>query len=311
MGASHPSRTPKMSPRFIWELSVTVAAEAEEAVAEFLTRLSDQPVTVSTDVKNRISKVLIYSPSRRRFTKQFMRNVENGLSKVAQCGLDVSPGRIRLRRLRQKNWAETWKKQFKPIRIDSVLLIKPSWSKIKSPKGCISMVLDPGLAFGTGHHPTTAFCLRQIVRLHRTGAKQSFLDIGTGSGILAIAAAKLGYKPVLAFDKDPNAVRVAKANVKRNRLTGSVRVKRADLLNLRLPSGIKFDVVCANLNSELLLECKNQICKLVSQKGALVVAGILKSEFEQVHTAYRKAGFKLVETVCDKEWQSGLFTSIR
>lgn len=296
-----------MNRRFVWELSVTVSPEAEEAVGELFARIFGRPAAVCTDLKTRSSTVSIFAPNRRFFAEHRVSGVKAGLEKIAQCGLEVGPGRLHLRRLRQRNWAVAWKKQFKPIRIGSGLLIKPSWSKVKPRRGQAVVVIDPGLAFGTGHHPTTAFCLEQIVRLRKPGTRQAMLDIGTGSGILAVAAAKLGYGPVVAFDCDPNAVRVAKANSKRNRLVHKVRIQKADLANFTPPNRTKFDVVCANLNAELLLRHTRRIRSFIAPGGVLVLAGILEAEFGDVQRAYRKAGFKPAKTRTEKGWQSGLF----
>ena len=112
------------------------------------------------------------------------------------------------------------------------------------------VILDPGLSFGTGQHPTTLFCLRQLARCRRRGVRQSLLDIGCGSGILAIAAAKLGYSPVLALDNDPEAVRASRRNIKRNNVR--VEVRRADLTRLPLATRRRYDVICANLICDLL-----------------------------------------------------------
>ncbi|MCX7721779.1 MAG: 50S ribosomal protein L11 methyltransferase [Verrucomicrobiae bacterium] len=291
----------------VWELSVTVPSEAEDAVAELVARVYAMPPVVTTHLKSNASTITLYSHNRRLFSQARLRELQAGLEHIAACGLDVGVPRFDLRALRQKNWVEAWKKQFKPVRIGSAVLIKPGWSKAKPRKGKVVVVLDPGLAFGTGHHPTTAFCLEQIVRLRRASADQSLLDIGTGSGILAITAAKLGYAPVVAVDLDPSAVRVARANVKRNKLTRKVKVLKADVTKARLSSLGAFDVVCANLSTELLLSCVHQIGGAVSRGGALVLAGILSSEFEPVARAYRKAGFKLLTTRVQQEWQSGLF----
>ena len=125
---------------------------------------------------------------------------------------------MRLNKVPPEDWAESWKRHFKPIEIGGDLLILPSWSKRKPKTGQAVVVLDPGLSFGTGQHATTSFCLNEIVKLRRSSkaSELSLLDGGTGSGILAIAAAKLGYKPVEAFDFDPVSVRVARANATSN-----------------------------------------------------------------------------------------------
>src|SRR5262249_3273167 len=147
-----------------------------------------------------------------------------------------------------EDWAESWKRHFRPVEIGSRLLLKPSWSRRRPRKNQVLLVLDPGLSFGTGQHPTTRFCLEQLVAF--ASRNRSFLDLGTGSGILVIAAKKLGYRRVTAIDSDPDAVRIARANAKRNRLEEKLRLVHQDLT--RLPVGWrKHDLVCANLGYEL------------------------------------------------------------
>ncbi len=160
--------------------------------------------------------------------------------------------------------AESWKRHFKAIEIGKALLIKPSWIKRPACKDQQVVILDPGLSFGTGQHATTSFCLHQIVAavgrpsqfpikaknaaLYRGAATpKSFLDIGTGSGILAIAAVKLGYKPVRAFDFDPECVRVASANARVNHAQWKMKIICDDVMKLSLRPKQKYDLVCANL----------------------------------------------------------------
>jgi ribosomal protein L11 methyltransferase len=169
------------------------------------------------------------------------------------------------------------------------------------------IVLDPGLSFGTGRHPTTAFCLRQLVASRRPGKAQSCLDIGTGSGLLAIAAAKLGYAPVDAFDFDPQAISVARANARRNRVSAKVRFRRQDLTRRPCRSAQKYDLVCANLVSNLLLSEMKRILARLRQDGVLVVAGILRGEFAAVQRAFAAAGLRLMASRAEDEWRSGAF----
>jgi ribosomal protein L11 methyltransferase len=197
-----------------------------------------------------------------------------------------------------------------PIEIGTALLIKPSWNRRKPRKGQGMVVLDPGLSFGTGQHATTGFCLRQLVAKsnHETrNSKQSFLDIGTGSGILAIAAAKLGYSPVYAFDFDPESVRVARANARKNGVLGKIQITRQDLTRIPQRSIKKYDIVCANLISNLLIAERERIISRLKPDGTLVLAGILKTEFSLVNSAYEQAGLKLIASRAEKEWRSGAF----
>jgi len=137
--------------------------------------------------------------------------------------------------------------------------------------------------------------------------ERSFLDIGTGSGVLAIAAAKLGYHPVEAFDFDPEAVRTACANARRNRVLQKMECRQADLARLPLRSRPKFDVICANLLANLLVVERNRILARLKPKGLLVLAGVLKAEFPQVARAYRDLGLRLVASRSVGEWRSGAF----
>jgi ribosomal protein L11 methyltransferase len=137
--------------------------------------------------------------------------------------------------------------------------------------------------------------------------KQSFLDVGTGSGILAIAAAKLGYAPVHGFDFDPEAVRVARANARRNRVLPKLRIRRQDVTKLPSRPPRRYDVVCANLISTLLAAERERLADLVQPDGVLVLAGILNSEFAQVQSAYGQSGLRLMASKREREWRSGAF----
>src|SRR5262249_42097181 len=156
--------------------------------------------------------------------------------------------------------------------IGSSLLIRPSWSRHRVRPGQGTVVLDPGLSFGTGQHPTTAFCLEQLVACRRRAESQSFLDIGTGSGILAIAAARLGYSPIQAIDCDAEAVRIACANARKNRVEKRIHFSQRDVAKLPVRPARKFSLVCANLISTILLAHQKQILAQVEEKGVLVVA---------------------------------------
>ena len=219
--------------------------------------------------------------------------------------------------MRREDWAESWKRHFKPLEIGDALLLKPSWEKRQPRKGQAVIILDPGLSFGTGHHATTGFCLRQLVEVRKgRGAGResrasapalSLLDIGTGSGILAIAAAKLGYSPVRCFDFDPESVRVAKANAAQNDVAHLVKPVRRDLTKLPPASATRYHVVCANLIYDLLIAERDRILSRLRPDGVLVLAGILQTQFAKVERAYRQAGLKLIATEVEKEWQSGAF----
>jgi ribosomal protein L11 methyltransferase len=297
-----------MNRRLLWKVSVTTTPEAEEAVSEWVVSAFDQPVASYIDAETGKTVVTAYLQKRPDWSRARRASLQSGLEQIRARGVRVGPGRISLARVRHQDWAESWKRHFRPIRIGSALLIKPSWSQQRSRDGRAVVVLDPGLSFGTGHHPTTAFCLRQLVARRSACQSQSFLDIGTGSGILAIAAAKLGFSPVDAFDLDPEAVRIASANARQNRVSGSIRLFQQDLARLSRRRPQKYSVICANLTSNLLVTEPERIwVRLQQPGGVLVVAGILDTEFAPVQRIYERAGLRLSVSQTQRHWRSGVF----
>ena len=293
--------------RALWKLSVVVSSAAEEAVSEILTERFGKSISSYTDFETGISRVSIFFEGRPLFPRRERQALAGALARLKEYGLESRPTVLSLARIRNRDWAESWKLHFKPIQIGSALLIKPSWSRRQPKKGQAVIVLDPGLSFGTGQHPTTSFCLRQVARLRPRRKGKSFLDIGTGSGILAIAAAKLGYAPVNALDHDPQAVRITRENARRNRVADKIHFKQQDVTKWSRGGQRQYDLVCANLISNLLIEQRSRIIPRVKPGGTLVLAGILAVEFKQVEVAYARLGMKLVTHRLQKEWCSGCF----
>lgn len=296
-----------MKRNMLWKISVTTNIEAEDAVAEWLGGAFDQPASSYTDADTQQTTVSVYLQERPVWSAARRRALALRLERMAHSGLDIGPGRIALKGFPREDWAESWKLHFKPLVIGSALLLKPSWSRRRPRKGQSVVVLDPGLSFGTGRHPTTGFCLRQLVARRRPGKAQSCLDVGTGSGILAIAATKLGYEPVEALDCDPESIRVARSNAHRNGVSAAIRILRRDLTRLPRRSARKYALVCANLVASLLLAERERLLARLDASGVLLVAGILKTEFAQVQNALEAAGLRLIASRKQNEWRSGAF----
>lgn len=296
-----------MKARSLWQVSVTTSLEGEEAVAALLQALFGQTPSVYTAEDSRQPVVTVYASPRPGKVISVRAALAKALTELAACGWDVHPSRFAIRKVVRDDWTESWKKYFKTIELGRALLIKPSWSKRRPRKGQAVVVLDPGLSFGTGQHPTTSFCLGQLLVCRKRDQPQSFLDIGMGSGILPIAAAKLGYGPVRAFDNDPVAVRVAKANAKRNGVARRVSITRCDLSRLALRSSNRYDLICANLISDVLIQESTRILNRLRSEGKLMLAGILANEFSRVQRAFEVKGLKLVKSKTDGGWQSGIF----
>ena len=271
----------------LWRVSVETTPEAEEALAALMEALFGQAPSIYQEVATgRLTATVFLGKAPRRA----------GL-KAKFAG----SGRISITKVRKQDWAESWKRHFKPFTVGRSLLIKPSWNRRKPARGQSVMVIDPGLSFGTGQHPTTRFCLEQLTAARRPGFRQSFLDVGTGSGILAIAAAKLGYGPVRAFDFDPAAVRVAKENARKNGV--KVVVAKEDITELA-PKSARYDVVCANLTADLLENCLGTLKRLVKPGGRLVLAGILRAQIDSVQKCFEKRGFSVTARSSNGEWES-------
>jgi ribosomal protein L11 methyltransferase len=308
-----------MKRKRLWNIFISTTPEAEDAIAEMLGGILGLPASSYRDHETGASTVTVYRQQKWDSPIEVRGLISAGLKRIGNCGLNIGRGRIVMARVRWEDWAESWKRHFQPIEIGDSLLIKPSWSKRKLRKGQAVVVLDPGLSFGTGHHPTTAFCLHQIAaavcdrrnrRSPSAAATTSFLDLGTGSGILAIAATKLGYSPVRAMDFDPDAVRVARANARANRVQQKLKIRRGDVTRLPIRPGHRrqqYDLVCANLISPLLIAERRRITAQLKPIGTLVLAGILKSEFGEVQKAYTALGWKLASHRDEKEWRSGSF----
>jgi ribosomal protein L11 methyltransferase len=291
----------------LWRLSVATSLEAEDAVSEWLERMTGLAPCAYTDAETRLTTVSVFAPERPDWSRARRGELAAGLAQLGAAGLEVGSGAITLSRVPRQDWAESWKRHFPPLALGRALLLKPSWSRRRPRKGQAVVVLDPGLSFGTGRHPTTEYCLRQLIARRRAGTGQSFLDVGTGSGILAIAAAKLGYAPVAAFDFDPDAVRTAHANASRNGVARRIQFAQRDAARLSRRPKRRFCVVCANLDARLLLAARERLAAQVRPGGVLVLAGVLASEFAAVERAYAALGWRLAGSRAARPWRSGVF----
>ncbi len=217
-----------------------------------------------------------------------------------------------VRRIAELDWSESWKKSFRTARVSRRIVIKPSWEKYSRKPGDCVINLDPGMSFGTGLHPTTRACLRFIDRLSADGyGGKSFLDAGCGSGVLAIAAAKLGFTRVVAVDSDPQAVKAARENCRRNGLAGVAECIRADLLKFRPRE--KFDMVAANMFESEHARYVGNIAGAVTRRseGCILIAGTLLKQYSGVVRIYGRMGFAEKASAVEKGWKSGILTRRR
>jgi len=211
--------------------------------------------------------------------------------------LERPPRWRRVRRLREEPWRDSWKKHFGIQRHGRALVVKPSWTQYRLKGGDIVIEIDPGMAFGTGQHPTTAMCLRALEDRVRTGA--SVLDLGCGSGILAIAAAKLGARRVLALDVDPNAVRAARENAAANAVSDVIEVREGTLE----AEGGPFDVIVANISGLTLERLAVPLARSLAPGGSLITSGFLDDAVAALSCTFEGVGLR-VSVVRDGVWRA-------
>lgn len=196
------------------------------------------------------------------------------------------------------DWKDNWKEYFKPAKITDHIVVKPTWEKYEPEADELVIEIDPGMAFGTGTHPTTSLCVK-LLEKYIEGSKDAVLDVGCGSGILSIAAALLGAKNVLAVDIDPVAVEVSKENVELNGLSDKITVKKGDLtkgLNRQA------DIVVANLMADLVMMLSKDVAAHLKGKSVYISSGILIEKRDQVAAVIEECGFKVLEVLEEGEW---------
>ena len=251
----------------------------------------------------KISVYLIPDDSVKERSAQFCEVI----NRFKSDGLLPRATRVYQKTLPPQDWAESWKKHFKAFKVFRTFFIKPSWIRKKNADGIQEIVIDPGLSFGTGHHPTTRFCLEEIARSKNALIHGSMLDLGTGSGILAIAGAKLGCQSIRAIDSDPISIEVAEANASANKVSHNIEFRTASVFKLPGQPKRKYTVVCANILASVLVDAASLISAQVEGRGLLIVAGILTPQFSEVRRAFESHGMRWKKSKKVKEWTSGAF----
>jgi ribosomal protein L11 methyltransferase len=289
------------------ELSAVAEPEAADAVAEVFGRWGrgvaiDQPVRDAPDgdggwVDPRRNVVVkTYLPLDAE-TEERRRLLEEAVWHLGRLR-HVEP--LQTRNLAEEDWAHAWKRFFFPHRVGKRLVIVPSWRRRARRPDDLVIRLDPGMAFGTGLHPTTRMCLALLEEHLVPG--QRILDFGCGSAILSIAAARLGAAGVLALDVDEVAIRVAEENVRRNRVVRRVRVRRGTVRAGAPLEGAPFDLVAANISAFVLRQARDGLAEALRPGGLALLSGILETGAPDVRAAYEAGGWEHVETRAEADW---------
>jgi ribosomal protein L11 methyltransferase len=290
------------------ELSVEVDSEAVEAVSELMSRHAyGQGVAVYEQYRQdpdgdnlqpdptRPVTVVAYLPSGAE-TDQQVRLIEEGLWYLRHIG---NVGQLLKQERPEEDWANAWKEHFHVLRIGNRFVIRPTWREYEAQPDDLVIDLDPGMAFGTGHHPTTELCLRWMETLPIEGKR--VLDVGAGSGILSIAAVLLGAKTVDAVEIDEVAARALRENLDMNGVGDRVSVSVGDFGSQ--PDGTdSYEFVIANIISSILMKLAKPLAGSIAQGGKLLLSGVIDQHIDQVRSTFAAQGLSVLEERQQGDW---------
>ncbi|WP_078577118.1 50S ribosomal protein L11 methyltransferase [Salipaludibacillus agaradhaerens] len=233
------------------------------------------------------------------FLGEAVEEIKEAINQLLLYDIDLGHNKVTLSEVNEEEWSTAWKKYYKPVKVSDHITITPTWEDYQ-PVGDEEVVieLDPGMAFGTGTHPTTVLCIQALERHLYDGA--SVVDVGTGTGVLSIAAAKLGAAKVHALDLDEVAVKSAKLNVKLNKVQEMVDVTQDNLLDnqaLQTP-----DLIVANILAEVIVNMTDEAFQSLKTGGILITSGIIQTKRDMVKNALKSAGFVIKEITEMEDW---------
>jgi ribosomal protein L11 methyltransferase len=232
------------------------------------------------------------------FLGETVEEIKQAINNLLLYDIDIGKNKITISEVNEEEWATAWKKYYNPVKISEKFTIVPTWETYEPVSSDELIIeLDPGMAFGTGTHPTTVMCIQALEKYVKPG--DTVIDVGTGSGILSIAAAMLGAKSVRALDLDPIAVDSAKLNVKLNKVHHIVTVSQNNLLDhIEEPA----NVIVANILAEIILRFVDDAYRLLEKNGYFITSGIIQAKKQEVKEGLIKAGFVIEETLVMEDW---------
>lgn len=229
--------------------------------------------------------------------RETLEAVRAHLEQLRAQGGEVGTLALELTGVKDEDWSENWKKYYKPFRIGAHLVVRPTWEAYEAAPGDLVIELDPGMAFGTGTHETTSMCMQFLEKHLQEGMR--VMDVGTGSGILAIAAARLGAREVLAIDIDPAAVKVARENIALNHVQDRVRAVEGDLCKSK---AMPCDLAVANIVADAIRMLAAPLTRHLKKGGLLICSGIIREREQDVLEAALAAGYAVADRLEKGEW---------
>lgn len=232
------------------------------------------------------------------FLGETVDEIKEAINNLLMFDIDLGHNKITISEVNEEEWATAWKKYYNPVKISEKFTIVPTWEQYEPVSSDELIIeLDPGMAFGTGTHPTTVMCIQALERTVQKG--DHVIDVGTGSGVLSIAAALLGASKVKALDLDPVAVESAKLNVKLNKVHDVVKVSQSNLLD---NTNENVDVIVANILAEIILRFIDDAASLLKSNGLFITSGIINTKKQDVKNGLIEAGFIIEETLVMEDW---------
>lgn len=217
--------------------------------------------------------------------------------RLHSCGLNDAS--IEVVGVREEDWANSWKEYYKPFKIGRIVIV-PAWENYTAQEGELIVTMDPGMAFGTGTHETTRLIIGLLQKYVHEG--DSLLDVGTGSGILAICGAKLGAGECYAYDIDPMSVRVANENIKESGLEDRIRCEQSDLLRQAYRRVGGYDIICANIVADIIIRMTPDVGDFMNENTVLLASGIILERRDDVISSFEKNNFEIIECAQDNGW---------
>ncbi|ADC50724.1 MULTISPECIES: 50S ribosomal protein L11 methyltransferase [Alkalihalophilus] len=231
------------------------------------------------------------------FLLETIDEVKASINGLTTYEIDLGRNSVQLAEVNEEDWATAWKKYYKPVKISKSITITPTWEDYTPTEDEMIIELDPGMAFGTGTHPTTVLCIQALESVMQGG--EEVIDVGTGSGVLSIAAAKLGAKRVIGLDLDQVAVDSAALNVELNQVHDTVTVRQGNLLEQIDGS---YDLVVANILAEVIVQFVQDAAAILKPGGAFITSGIIKRKKQEVKDSLVSAGFTIDEVIEMDDW---------
>lgn len=277
-------------------IDVESLAQAEDIISYLFLEMGSNGVQIE-DINSEMIRVSAYFPTDDNIGERVFK-LQRSIEKLREKNIDIGNPKISVNSIENGEWAENWKSFFKPIPVGKRTIVHQSWHNIDEfSSRDIHIQIDPGMAFGTGNHATTILSLELLEKA--INGDEKVIDLGTGSGILAISSAKLGARSILAVDIDEKSVKVAKENAIINRVDNKIRLICSDLFTAIKD---KYDLIICNILTKIILPLIPSIKDYINPSGLLILSGIMENEAVQIKDRLDKEKFAILETLQRDEW---------